>query len=150
GIATPAALISRRSARTSTRPERPRAAYVGPVRICLIGALALLAFAAPASALTPTITEFSSGLTTADNPFDVTPGPDGNLWFTDQGTTPAIGRIDPAGNIHEFDLSAGVSPAGIAAGPNGDLWFANAGATPSIDRITTSGVVEHFSGGLRP
>ena len=39
-------------------------------------------------------------------------GPDGNLWFTDQGTTKAIGRITPAGAITEFSsgLNAGSDP----------------------------------------
>ena len=29
-------------------------------------------------------------------------GPDGNLWFTDQGTTKAVGMITTAGAISEF------------------------------------------------
>jgi streptogramin lyase len=41
------------------------------------------------------ITEFTAGLNAgagADND-ELVPGPDGNLWFTDKGTTPAIGKV---------------------------------------------------------
>jgi len=120
------------------------------VRICLIGALALLAFAAPASAFTPTISEFTSGLTTADNPFDVAPGPDGNLWFTDAGAAHAIGRITTAGTITKFTvgLPSGSSPLFITAGPDGNLWFTDAGATPAIGRIGTGGHMDEFTSHL--
>jgi hypothetical protein len=65
-------------------------------------------------------------------------GPDGHLWFGDQGTTPAIGRVNPATQaITEF--SAGLNPGsslyGIAAGPDGNVWFADDGTTKAIGRI---------------
>ena len=41
-------------------------------------------------------------------PLGIAAGPDGNLWFTDQGTTEAIGRITPPGTITEF--STGLNP----------------------------------------
>ena len=49
--------------------------------------------------------------------------PDGAIWFTDNGTTPAIGRLAPDGTVRMFPLSAGRDPASIAIGPGGDVWF---------------------------
>src|SRR5262249_43079039 len=69
------------------------------------------------------ITEFP--IPAADsNPFGITRGPDGNLWFT-ESLAGRIGRITPAGVVTEF--SAGITPGGqpaeITAGPDGNLWF---------------------------
>jgi virginiamycin B lyase len=63
---------------------------------------------------------------TGRTPYAIAPGPDGNLWFTDNG---AIGVISPTGgaaSIQEFSLSVdgGSSAArAIAAGPDGNVWF---------------------------
>ena len=76
------------------------------------------------------------------------------MWFTDAGSTPAIGRITPSGTITEF--SAGLQPgnasvpAGIAAGPDGNMWFTDEAGTPAIGRITPSGTITEFSAGLQP
>jgi streptogramin lyase len=102
-------------------------------------AAAVLTWATPASAMTPTTSEFHLGATSA--PAGVASGPDGNLWFADRGTAPAIGRITTTGAVHEFPLGAGSAPSGIAAAPDGNLWFANSGA---IGRITTAGSVTEF------
>ena len=48
----------------------------------LASAVALLACPAAASA---GITEFTTSLTPGVAPADITPGPDGNLWFTEPG-----------------------------------------------------------------
>ncbi len=62
----------------------------------------------------------------------ITAGPDGNLWFTEEGTIQngkfiggnQIGRITPSGIITEFALpTANSGPTGITAGPDGNLWF---------------------------
>ena len=48
------------------------------------------------------------------------------LWFTDQGTTPAIGTIDPATHkITEYSagLNPGSHPEGIAVDSKGNVWF---------------------------
>ena len=84
------------------------------------------------------ITEFSSGLNNGSYPAGIAAGPDGNLWFTDHGTTtPAIGRVTPGGAITEFSsgLNNGSYPSGIAAGPDGNLWFADVGTTKAVGRI---------------
>src|SRR5213078_1253926 len=62
-------------------------------------------------------------------------GPDGNLWFTDQGTTKAIGMINPTTHaISEFStgLNPGANLGRVAVGPDGNLWFGDKGTTPSI------------------
>src|SRR5262249_52826753 len=78
-------------------------------------------------------------------PFGITAGPDGNLWFTESGTD-RIGRITPAGVITEF--STGITPTSvpgqIVAAPDGNLWFSEVGLG-QLGRITTAGVVTEFS-----
>ena len=56
--------------------------------------------------------------------FNITAGPDGNLWFTDNRGN-KIGEISPAtGKVTEYKIPTGGSyPIGIAAGPDGNLWF---------------------------
>jgi streptogramin lyase len=100
------------------------------------------------------ITEFSAGLNAGGVPMSIAPGPDGNLWFTDPGTTKAIGRITPGGAIAEFSagLNAGSLPGGegfgIAPGPDGNLWFTDFGSTKAVGRITPGGEIKEFSTGL--
>ena len=52
------------------------------------------------------VTEFSAGISAKAEPFSITAGPDGNLWFTEWGAN-RIGRITPSGVVTEF--SAGIS-----------------------------------------
>ena len=54
------------------------------------------------------MTEFSTGLTVANAPADITTGPDGNLWFTEQGILQGIGRITPTGST--VTLETGTPP----------------------------------------
>src|SRR5438128_11788033 len=54
----------------------------------------------PGQAAAQAITEFPMP-TAEGQPFDITAGPDGNLWFTEQSAS-RIGRITPAGVITEF------------------------------------------------
>jgi streptogramin lyase len=90
----------------------------------------------------PSVTEFP--IPTANSqPFGITRGPDGNLWFAEIG---AIGRITPAGVVTEFTqgLSPGSEPVEITAGPDGNLWFTE-GNTDRIGRITPAGVISEFT-----
>ena len=97
-----------------------------------------------------TITEFTSGLSGADEPADIVTGPDGNLWFTLNADPGGIGRITPAGDVMEFsdDLTMNSRPLGIAAGPDGALWFTESAAPGRIGRITTEGDITEYSNGL--
>jgi hypothetical protein len=98
------------------------------------------------------ITEFSAGLNSHSSPADIVSGPDGNLWFTDDGSTKAIGRITPNGSITEFNagLNPGSSPEVLVSGPDGNVWFVDRGSTKAIGRITPSGSISEFSAGLNP
>ena len=110
-----------------------------------------LALCGSAWAITPTITEFSTGLNTNAKPTAIALGPDGNLWFTDTGTTRAIGRITPGGQITEFTagLAPSSDPLSIAAGPDGNLWFADEGSPGAIGRVDpATGHIDEFSTGL--
>jgi hypothetical protein len=101
------------------------------------------------------ITEFSTGLQAgnASGPNGIAAGADGNIWFTDEGGTRAIGRITPSGQITEFStgLQAGNAsgPFFIAAGAGGNMWFTDPGVTKEIGRITPSGQITEFSTGLQ-
>lgn len=74
-------------------------------------------------------------------PWEITAGPDGNLWFT-VDTDHQIGRITPQGVMTLFPLLPGSSnPHAITAGPDGALW---ATANTKIIRITTSGAMTEY------
>ena len=79
------------------------------VRLVVIGAgvsvvAAALAAAAPVGALT----EFGVGA--GHVPFRIVSGADGAVWFTDQGTVKAIGRITTGGAFSYVPLPAGSFP----------------------------------------
>jgi virginiamycin B lyase len=66
---------------------------------------------------------------------DITSGPDGNLWFTEQDGN-RIGRITPTGQITEFPITTAHSaPSEITSGPDGAVWFIE-GSSNRIGRIT--------------
>ena len=81
--------------------------------------------AAGARVTTPALsaTLYTSGLATGARPENIITGPDDNLWFSDYGTTPAIGRITPVGVITEYStgLNAGSRPTVLMKGPDGNL-----------------------------
>ena len=71
------------------------------------------------------ITEF--GVSFGAVPLDISPGPDGNVWFTENGTG-AIGRITPTGSLSEFSamLDHGgprVKPVSLCLGADLNIWF---------------------------
>ncbi len=94
-------------------------------------------------------TGFTAGLSPDSKPASIVAGPDGNLWFTDVGKTPAIGRVTPQGVITEF--SAGLSPESkpgeIVAGADGNLWFGNLSSAAAIGRIAVDGTITEFGPG---
>ena len=97
------------------------------------------------------INEFSSGLNAGSLPYGLVAGSDGNVWFADQGTTRAIGRITPTGVITEFStgLNTGAKPTAITLGPDGDLWFSDGGTTKAIGKLNPlTGAITEYSTGL--
>jgi streptogramin lyase len=79
-----------------------------------------------------TISEYGP---TGTNPSDITVGPDGALWFTQNG---GIGRIETDGSPITAP-TPGAEPSGIAAS-GASLWFTDKAAN-KIVRISTAGVV---------
>jgi streptogramin lyase len=94
----------------------------------------------------------------AGSPWQITGGPDGNVWFTelDGGR---LGRITPQGIFTEFPTRPSAGPQGvqtdrITAGPDGnlwftELWFAEPTGNPEmvhsrIGRMTPAGAVTRF------
>jgi virginiamycin B lyase len=75
--------------------------------------------------------------TAGSDPFDITVGPDGNLWFLEENQSIAenVGRVTPGGVITEFP--AGGLTSYIAAGPDGNLWFSGS----EVVRMTTAGAL---------
>ena len=112
-------------------------------------AMAIFAsLAVPGAALAttggPVISEFETGLTAGVGLWGIAPGPDGNLWFTEE-TNNAVGRITPGAVITEFTAGFPTgSPKGIVTGPDGNLWVAMAGGSGAIARVTKSGEVTEF------
>ena len=86
--------------------------------------------------------------TASSGPFGIASGPDGNLWFAENGSNAhRVGRITPSGVITEFTIpSATLRPTDITRGPDGALWFTEAASSGGdrIGRITTAGVITEF------
>jgi streptogramin lyase len=94
-------------------------------------------------------------------PAGIAQGPDGNMWFTDQGgnyeNRPLIGRISPSGEITEFPVPELIPefpirhvvglPMGIVQGSDGAMWF-RLGAS-AIGRVTPTGSITEYGLGIR-
>ena len=94
---------------------------------------------------TGVVTYFEAGEGTGIfSPDSITAGPDGNLWFTNDGVN-SIGTISTSGMSTCFTGTGINLPAGLASGPDGALWFTNYG-NDSIGRITTNGVISSYTG----
>ena len=136
----------------TVKPRRPGSGgavlrYVGT--IALAGLLALMVSAGPAAAAPGIVTDEYPVPTPGMNPFMVTAGPDGNLWFTEGGdpvgVTGKIGRITPSGTVTEFPTATSLSyPIGITAGPDGNLWFTEYNSNGKIGKITPDGVITEY------
>jgi streptogramin lyase len=132
GVATTGFLAP--SHRKGRRPNAPVARLL-PVLVA--SSIAVLPFPAPATA----IDEFP--VPPGTNPGGITAGPDGALWFVEEGTS-KIGRITTAGvvtNHYAVTTSARSSVNSldqITLGPDGALWFTEPGDN-QIGRITTAG-----------
>jgi len=68
-----------------------------------------------------------------NGPWGITAGPDGAVWFTNDGDN-TIGRITTSGAVTSYSDPSISRPLGIAAGPDGAVWFTN-GGNNSIGRI---------------
>ena len=100
-------------------------------------------FFGSSSASETTITLPSDGGVTA-YPNSIVEGPDGNMWFTDFGTS-AIGRFSTSNSsIVEYPTpTLGSDPYAITVGTDGALWFTELFGS-RIGRITTSGTITEY------
>jgi streptogramin lyase len=91
----------------------------------------------------PEITEYA--LPAKSNPYGITAGPDGNVWFVEHEAS-KIGKITPSGTITEYSLPANSGPWEIAAGPEKEnaLWFTEWGKD-KVGKITTSGTITEYA-----
>jgi streptogramin lyase len=62
-------------------------------------------------------------------PYSIAAGPGGTVWFTDTGSDPSIGIIDPVTHaITEQSIpGSGRYPLSITAGPDGNMWYTDSG-----------------------
>jgi virginiamycin B lyase len=71
-------------------------------------------------------------------PHDVSPAPDGKVWYTAQRQG-ALGILDPAtGEVEQVALGEGSAPHGVITGPDGKAWITDSGqnAIVSFDPAT--------------
>lgn len=105
-----------------------------------------------------TITLFAAGtngLNVGAIPNEMTTGPDGTVWFTDDGggmaPIPAIGRITPAGVIKEFTYPNPMPQfESISPGNDGNIWVTDRGQTPAVAKVTPDGTITPFTIGAAP
>ena|GEM_PF-3760460 len=94
--------------------------------------------------ITPTghVTQFplDSDYNPSVDPFAITAGPDGNVWFTEP-TGNRIGRVTPSGVATTFAVPTNGSPLSIIAGTDGAVWFTDRYGN-GVGRITTAGAVQ--------
>ena len=87
----------------------------------------------PVPGCTPTISESAAGLNTGTEPWGIAPGPDGNMWFTDKGTTRAIGRVG-TGAPAALQSPTAIAGGGVVGVPQtcaAATWSTWAGVQPS-------------------
>jgi streptogramin lyase len=89
-----------------------------------------------------TVTKYADP-TRIKEPKGIVVGPDGALWFTNDGDD-SIGRISTGGKVTHYSDPSIRDPWGIASGPDGAMWFINTGSD-SIGRITTTGTVTNYT-----
>jgi len=82
----------------------------------------------------------------ASKTVDIAKGPDGNMWFTDQGSR-SVGKITPSGSSMLFALPSGATPIGIIAGPDGNIWFSATGGpnVEEVGKVTTAGSFTEYA-----
>lgn len=82
-----------------------------------------------------------NGGTTGDFGVFITSGPDGNLWFTEQGPNPGIATMAISGNAVTEHPIAGSSPVFITSGPIQNTLVFTDPAHNAVGQITTAGTV---------
>jgi streptogramin lyase len=76
-------------------------------------------------------------------PFGITSGSEGDLWYTDYETS-KIGKITTSGTVTEYALPSGSDPFNIAQGPEGNLWYTDWGSS-KVGKITPTGTITEYA-----
>lgn len=84
----------------------------------------------------PTAQQFSAGMGANTDPFQMAAGPDGNVWFTENGAYDNIGSIDSSGTITGYSGFTS-QPSGITAGPDAAMWMTEPGSA-KLARLSTA------------
>ena len=80
-------------------------------------------------------------------PSELGGGPDGAVWFSDQQSANALGRLTPEGTVTEFStgLQTNAAVDAVVGGPDGKVWFDDQYSThPAVGSITPSGQITEF------
>jgi plastocyanin len=65
------------------------------------------------------------------------------LWFTENNTNAAVGKITTGGTITEYPLPAGSCSYGIGKGPDGNMWFTDT-CSNQIGKISPMGTITEY------
>ena len=77
------------------------------------------------------------------DPSGIAAGPDGNIWFTEEGARKVV-KVTPSGSFTEYPIPSGYEgPESITAGPDGNLWFLEYGGL-KVAKMTTSGTFTEY------
>jgi virginiamycin B lyase len=89
--------------------------------------LALLAVSSFAAAALADVKVSYYPVPAGSHPHDVAPAPDGNVWFTAQGSG-HLGILDPrTGKVDRVALGQDSAPHGVIVGPDGAAWITDGG-----------------------
>ena len=87
------------------------------------------------------VTEFTSLFSSAQ-PWGITTGSDGNIWFSEAGNQ-RVGRITPQGTVTEFPATT-MWVRDLCPGPDGEIWIAIAG-NGHLGHMSTTGVASQVT-----
>jgi streptogramin lyase len=93
------------------------------------------------------ITEFPYLGDPVPNFESITPGADGNIWFTDRGNVPAVVKVTPDGTITPYDI--GTMPDGLTPGSDGQMWFTDEGSPAAVGHVPENGPATESPDGLQ-
>lgn len=103
-----------------------------------------------------TVTEFPAGTTPGftlySEPFNITSGSCGHVWFTDLAGDGGVGYVNGEGSVVEYGdgiagYIAAAHPNGIAEGPDGNMWFTQSVNPGLVGRINPDGTITEVTGG---
>jgi len=138
-------------AKNFTVPDVAHGIATGPDKhLYVVGANAITEVVPSADGTTVSTTPIPIP-TAGSNPQQITAGPDGNMWFTESGTS-KVGRVNLSASpktITEFDLAPNTGPRGIAVGPDKRIWVAEADAK-KVARLNTDGTGYQESASAEP